>query len=354
MILNSTKKLQIVFLANANSVHSYKWIKYFADREHEVHWISFKPNTQGKIKGVFFYEIKSLFPFNFFELRKIVKKLKPDILHAHYAGVNGFLASLLNFHPFVLTAWGSDVLIAGKHFFRKFFVKHALRSADLITCDAMHMKDAMIKMGIEEDRMKIIYFGVDVEKFSPTNEEKKIKNQIISLRSFEPVYNIETLIKAVPLVLKDVNEIKLVLAGDGSKKENLQKLVKELGVENVVEFIGRIFQENLPNYLNESSVYVSTSLSDAGIASSTAEAMACGLPCIITDFGDNKEWIKNNESGFLMPLKDYRFLAEKIIYLLKNPEERKRLGNNARKVIEEKNNYYREMEKMEKLYSSLT
>jgi glycosyltransferase involved in cell wall biosynthesis len=212
------------------------------------------------------------------------------------------------------------------------------------------MQKAMVKMGVEKEKIKIIYFGVDIEKFCPASNAVSQKNRIISLRSFEPVYNLEILIKAIPLVLKEISSAKFVLAGKGSEEENLKKLVKESGVEKSVEFVGLISQENLPKYLQESSVYVSTSLSDAGIASSTAEAMACGLPCIITDFGDNKDWIKNNESGFLMPSKDYKFLAEKIIYLLKNPEERVKLAKNARKVIEEKNNYYKEMEKMEKLY----
>ncbi len=101
-------------------------------------------------------------------------------------------------------------------------------------------------------------------------------------------------------------------------------------------------------------VYVSTSLSDAGLAASTAEAMACGLPVVITDFGDNRKWIEDGESGFIVPLKDPKALAEKIIYLLKNKDIRREFGMRNRKIIEEKNNYYREMEKMENSYIELT
>lgn len=348
MTLDYIKKLRIVFLASANSVHSYKWVKYFAEKGHEVHWISFAENTQGSISGVSFCQIKNPFPFNFLKLKKIVKDIHPDIFHAHYAGVNGFLAALVNFHPFVLTAWGSDVLLAGKSIFKKFFVKYAFSRANLITCDAFHMKTAIMKMGVLGNKIKIIYFGVDVDKFSPG--EKMQSHTVISLRSLEPVYNIETLIKAVPLVLKQVPQARFVIAGRGSEEENLKKLAQDLGVLKRIDFVGLISQDKLPEYLRASDIYVSTSLSDAGIASSTAEAMACGLACIITDFGDNKEWIKDGESGFLMPLRDYKFLAEKIVFLLKNSEKRVELGSNARKVIEEKNNYYKEMAKMEKLY----
>jgi|SRR3989344_596980 len=345
--------MKICFLAGANSVHSYKWVNYFADRGHEVHWISFTENNQGQIKDIAFYQISKPFPFNFFELRKILKTIRPDILHAHYAGVNGFLAALCGVHPFVLTAWGSDVLIAGTSIFKKFFVKYALKKADLITCDAEHMKTAMVKMGVPESKIKIIYFGVDVKKFSPEQSVQKQSSKVISLRSLEPVYNIETLIKAVPVVLKEFSGIKFIIAGKGSEETNLRKLAEDLGVSDSVDFVGLISQDKLPEYLRTSDIYVSTSLSDAGIASSTAEAMACGLSVIITDFGDNGKWVKDGESGFLMPLRDFKFLAEKIIYLLKNPEERLELGSNARKVIKEKNNYYKEMEKMEKLYRLL-
>lgn len=344
--------MKICFLAGANSVHSYKWVKYFAEKGHEVHWISFAENSQPEIKEAKFYQIKKTFPLNFFELRKVIRKIKPEIFHAHYAGVNGFLAALTGFKPFVLTAWGSDVLLAGKSFLKRFFVKYALKKADLITCDAEHMKEAIEKMGVKKTKIKIIYFGVDVENFFPVQASQGQRGKIISLRSLEPVYDIETLIRAVPLVLKEIPQAKVVIAGKGSEEDKLKKLAQVLGVEKSVEFVGLISQSSLPNILRESSVYVSTSLSDAGIASSTAEAMACGLPVIITDFGDNKKWVKNGESGFLMPLKDYKFLAERIIYLLKNPYEMLRLGNNARKVIKEENNYYKEMEKMEKLYKS--
>jgi len=328
-------------------------VKYFADKGHQVHWISFTENTHGEIKGASFYHIKKIFPFSFFQIKSIINKIKPDILHAHYAGVNGFLAALSGFHPFVLTAWGSDVLIAGKKIFKKFFVKYALSKAELITCDASHMKTAMTEMGVPESKIYIIYFGVDVEKFSSAEGGKKSANTIISLRSLEPIYSVETLIKAAPIVLKEVSQAKFVIAGRGSEEDKLKELAGDLGVLKSVKFIGLISQQEMPQRLRESDIYVSTSLSDAGIASSTAEAMACGLPGVITDFGDNKEWVKNGESGFLFLPKDSKTLAEKIIYLLQNKEEAKRLGQNARKTIEEKNNYYKEMEKMEKLYESL-
>jgi len=359
--------MKLCFLASANSIHSYRWIKYFADKGHEIHWISLQKSEFSDLQNTKFYLLKQ-FPAKFFEIifnvisvKNLVKKIKPDILHAHYAGVNGVLGALSGFHPFILTAWGSDILIAGKNFFIKPLIKFTLLKADLITCDAEHMKEAIMKLGTKPEKIKIIYFGVDTKKFSPGPKDKELIKKlniencpvVISLRNLEPIYDVETLIKAIPLVLKEVPETKFIIAGKGSEEEKLKKLAEKLKVSKSIRFVGFILNDELPKYLRTVDVYVSTSLSDAGISASTAEAMACGLPVIITKTGENEKWVKNDEGGYLIPIKNPEILAEKIIFLVKNENLRKEFGTVNRAIIEEKNNYYKEMEKMEKLYEEI-
>ncbi len=350
--------MKICFLAGANSIHSEKWIQYLTERGHEVHWISLTKNKFGTIKNVKFYLLKefSLKPldilFNAIPVKKLIKKINPDILHVHYAGVNGVLGALSGFHPFVLTCWGSDVLIAGKSKIKKSLVKFALNKANLITCDAEHMKDAMIKLGARSWKIKIIYFGIDTQKFSPGKKNNTLPT-IISLRSLEPIYNLETLIKAAPLVLKEFPEAQFIIVGKGSEEKKLKETVKDLGISDNVRFAGLVPNDEIPQYLRAADVYISTSLSDAGIAASTAEAMACGLPVVITDSGENKKWVKDGENGFVIPIKNHKILAERITYLLKNEKIRRKFGKLNRKIIEEKNNYYKEMEKMEKIYQGI-
>ena len=173
---------------------------------------------------------------------------------------------------------------------------------------------------------------------------------VISLRSFEPIYDIETLIKAVPVIVKQIPDVKFVIAGEGSQKRYLMKLVQELEVSEKINFIGFIPPQALPVYLASSDVYVSTSLSDAGLAASTAEAMASGVPVVVTDSGENHLWIENGRNGFLVPVQDVKALAEKISLLLKFPSLRKELGESARRTICERNDYYKEMKKMEDIY----
>jgi len=141
--------------------------------------------------------------------------------------------------------------------------------------------------------------------------------------------------------------------GGGYQEQELKNLSKILGLGERVKFTGWISPEDLPNFLRMADIYVSTSLSDGGIASSTAEAMATGLPVVITDVADNEKWVQDGKNGFLFPVKNPELLAKKVLYLLNNKNKRKEFGQKNIKIIKEKNDYYGEMQKMEGLYQKL-
>lgn len=359
--------MKICFLADAASVHSKRWIKYFSREKHEVHWISLTPNRFGKIEGVKFHRLlKSGFKpldilLNIIPLAVLMRIINPDIFHIHYAGVNGVLGVLSGFHPSVLTVWGSDVLILSESKILKPIIKLVLEKVDLITCDGENTKEKVISLGIPSSKIKLIYFGLDTQKFFiGPKSEKTIKDLnlgedfiIISMRNLEPVYNIETLINSIPQVLEEISKVKLVIIGKGSEEKKLKKLTKDLKIENNVIFIGFISNDDLPFYLRTADVYVSTSLSDGGIASSTIEAIACGVPVIISDSGDNMKEFKDGENGFIFPVKDSKILAEKIIYLLKNENLKIKFRENGLKIIGEKYDYRKEMGKAEKIYKEI-
>ncbi|MGQ9460599.1 MAG: glycosyltransferase family 4 protein [Candidatus Bathyarchaeaceae archaeon] len=368
--------LKICYLANAQSIHTKRWISYFAQKGHNVHLISAEKGS-GNNLGVRLHHINwpnvrfGMLPFELFralftfmKIRGLLRGINPDILHAHYiSGFLPFFGSLSGFRPLVVSAWGSDILIVAKRSkLRRFIVKYVLKKADLITCDAEHMKEAIRSLGATPKKISIVNFGVDTRKFSPKRRSERLRKKlgirdsltVISLRNLDPIYDVESLIKAVPLVLKSVPEAKFVIAYiRGSQEKELKDLARSLGVSDSVMFVGFIPNDELPQYLVSMDVYVSTSLSDAGLAASTAEAMACGLPVVITDFGDNRKWVEDEVNGFVVPVKDPISLAEKIVYLLKNKDIRTKFGKVNRKIIEERNNYYKEMEKMERIYKEL-
>ncbi|MCL4300781.1 MAG: glycosyltransferase [Anaerolineae bacterium] len=371
--------MKICYLANGNSIHTQKWVNFFANKGHEVYLISLRANGADNLQKIKLYPLKLIrttgtvelphsirlmnFPWVIIQVKRIIKKIRPDILHAHYATDYGFMGALSSFHPFVLTAWGSDILFGPQESsFQRWAVRFTLKRADSITCDADHLTDAVVDLGAIAEKIELIHFGIDTDRFKarPKNETLLAKLQlapntptVISLRSLNPIYDLESLIKATPLILAQVPETKFIIVGDGEQKAYLKELAVSLGVEGKINFVGLIPNNELTDYLSLADVYVSTSLSDAGLASSTAEAMACELPVVITNFGDNPKWVNEGQGGFLVPLKSPVALAEKVSFLLKDEETRKKFGQINRSIIEERNDYYREMKKVECIYQTL-
>ena len=366
--------MKICYLASADSIHTIRWIKYFYDRKHRISMISLHPFTHpemGEVQSYVFkpfpYQLRPLTtPFNqlynLVRIRSLIGRIRPDIIHVHSFIHYAWLGYLSGFHPLVITAWGSDILKRpGESRSYKTKVQLAIRKADLLTCDADHIIKPMVDLGARPEKIKIIFFGVDTRIFHPERKDDRLAEElgfsghplVISLRGLSPIYDIESLVRAAPGVLKSCPSARFIIAGEGPLKSRLQELASSLGVNEAVRFIGNIPNDRLPRYLASSDVYVSTSLSDAGISSSTAEAMACARAVVITDFGDNRKWIEDGVSGYLVPLSDPGALAARIIDLLNHPERRENFGKMARQVIMEKNDLYREMGKMETIYQQL-
>lgn len=365
---NRKRRNRICYLANAASVHTMRWANYFAERNWDIDVISWhkKPASIEINHDINLHYIH--LPPHYLarygaliELSYMMRKIKPDLIHAHYLSHFGVLGSLharlSGFKPLVVTAWGSDVL-GNSRGYRRWWLKYVLKRAELITCDAEHMVAAIVKLGADDKRIKLIYFGTDTQKFKPQPKSQKLVESlglngalvVISTRSLNPMYDVESLIRAIPPVLQEVPQAKFIIAGNGQQRGYLARMAEGLAVSDSIRFTGLIPEDKLPVYLNLADVYVSTSLSDAGLAASTAEAMACGLPAVITDFGDNRKWVKDKVNGFLVPPQDPAALAAAVINLLQDKSRRQRFGKVSRKVIDERNNWNKEMGKMEKLY----
>lgn len=364
-------KRHICVLGNAASIHTLRWVSYFAESDWKVDLITWRPPLKSFELSSHISVHRTLFPPHYLarygallEIIRLIRKIQPDIIHAHYVrgfgSLVGLYGGLFGFRPIVLSAWGAHGLKHSK-LLNRWLIKYALEKADCVHCDGENMIEVLTELGTDPKKIELIYFGTDVQKFTPEQRSEKLRENlglldsltIISLRSLAPIYDVGSLITAIPLVLKEVPETKFVIAGRGSQEAKLKELAETLGVSGSIRFVGFIANDELPEYLASAEIYVSTSLSDAGLAASTAEAMACGLPAVITDFGDNSKWVKDGVSGFIVPLKDPKTLAEKIIYLLKNKDSRMKFGVKNRKIIEERNNYYKEMEKMGDIYEEL-
>lgn len=230
----------------------------------------------------------------------------------------------------------------------------------MVICDSETVQQALIRLGTEPLKINRIYNGVDTTKFSPEKRDNLLRNKlqiagapmIISTRNLQPVYNVETIIKAMPLIIKQAPEAKLFIVGDGMQRDYLHNLAGSLKVGESVRFIGRASHDELAKYLASADIYVSTSLSDS-TSLSLQEAMACGLPVVVTDLSANREWVTDGKNGYIVPRSDAGAMAEKVVYLIRSATVRKSFGELSRKIIQEKAEYSVEMAKMEEIYEGL-
>ena len=364
--------MRICYIADGSSIHTQRWLNYFAAKGHEVHLIYWKTRP-GYHENIRIHLLKRFAPFIWpvtryfsflqwiFRVRRLVKEIKPDVIDAHFIIDNGLLAACSGFHPFVVTAWGSDVLIfPRRNFIWKIVAKFVLKQAERVICDSEEVRKGLLALGTGPDKISKIYNGIDTVKFSPQRADEALKNRlgivslpaIICIRHLRPLYNVEMLVKAIPLVLKQAPQARFIIAGDGVQRAYLENLATNLGAIKNVSFIGYVLHDELPGYLASSDIYVSTSRSDS-TSLSLQEAMACELAPVVTDLPANREWVTDGENGFIVPQDDHQSLAEKIVYLLKNSETGTKFGKINRKLIEDRAEYEKEMDKVEELYKGM-
>lgn len=355
--------MRIVLIADATSVHTQRWASYFVQQGDEVHLITYKP-PDGVIEDVHLHVIKSVFNNLYLaflprhlKIYLLVRKLKPDIIHAHFISKFGFHAAFLGFNPVVMSAWGDDILIIP--FWSKllwYFTKLSMKKADMIYAVSGDMAEKIIvDFGVDPEKVSVVPFGVDTHIFQPMIKDGAKSNSktiVFSNRNFLEVYNIETLINAIRLVINTNNNIHFIIKGSGPLEESLKELAGNLDVDEYVTFVGWTEYHDMPKYLHNCDIYVSTAISD-GTPVSVLEAMACGKACIVTDVGGVSEWIENGVSGCLIPPQNPQILAEKIMELARTPSKCEVLGKEAHRVVTERGDWYNIMKWVREDYKTL-
>jgi glycosyltransferase involved in cell wall biosynthesis len=210
------------------------------------------------------------------------------------------------------------------------------------------ISDSIIRLGITPEKIKTFPFGIDSGKFFPAPETRK-EFTLISTRSLAPHYNIQVILKSLAYLKKEGFGGNLVIIGEGPEKEKLRKLVKVLGISDFVTFVGAVPHDQVAAYLRKSRIYLSMSLTD-GASTSLLEAMACGTFPIVSDIPANREWITDNENGFLVPVSDPQKLAERIKKALDDSHLIQTGGKKNINIIKQRGILQNNLGKMESLY----
>lgn len=352
--------MRICFIGNAGHVNLLSWAKYLTDKlGHEIHIITFNQPCE-EISGITVHILqmplintKLRYLLGVPKVKEKVGLIKPDILIGYRINSYGLMAVLTEFHPVVLVAQGTDLFCSLDSKVQKFFVRYVVKKADLLQTWASHMGDKLLEYGASKDKLLILPKGVDIDIFRPPDKQSpKDSFTLISTRQLRKTYNHECILKAIPLVLKKIPDLKYLVCGEGEYKAELERLTKKLEIEDHVKFMGRIQHNELPFYLSSSDSYIAMQSTD-GVSSSLLEAMACGVFPIVTDIEANRLWIKDGVNGFLVPVNDHISLAQKIIIAYENHKLREEAIAKNITLIIERGSIAHNMAQMENIYLGL-
>lgn len=351
--------MKICYLADVNSYHTKKWCKYFVSRGHDVHLISI---SNGSCDGVKVHSLelsldiskkeksfgKLSYLNRFKKVKDIVNTIKPDILHAHYASSYGLFGALCNYHPYIISLWGSDILLFPKEgLIQKSIIRYNFKKADRIFSTSNYMKEEA-KLYTNKS-IDITPFGIDTSIFY--NKNKKEDNIIIIgiVKSLEKIYGIDYLIRAFANLSHKYENIRLEIVGDGTQEENLKRLSMDLGVAEKVLFHGKFNSEEVSDFYNRINIAVFPSKSES-FGVSVLEAQACGVPVIVSDIKAFAETTLVGQSSLICKIEDSNSIEVELEKLILDKNLRENMGLIGSEFVRKNFEETREFEKVEKIY----
>ena len=309
-------------------------------------------------------QIPNFLMSEYLSARKLIKKYKPDILHAHWLIPQGILAVLLKKRykiPLVVTVHGSDLFPLKNPMFKS-LQKTVLENCDACTVNSIATKNELISRFPQfKNKIVVIPMGVDVKKFSgkAANKPKKYKNKkiILFVGRLNEQKGIEYLIKSIPYIRNTHPNIKLLIIGEGSYKTHLENVAKSLGVKENIDFLWSIPGSKIMDYYKIADVFVLPSVTSKigteGLGLVLLEAMAAKVPAIGTNTGGIRYVIKNMQNGILVEERNPKQIADGISLLLANSKLRAKITKNAFKFVNKNYSWNIVVEKFDRLYNKL-
>lgn len=215
-------------------------------------------------------------------------------------------------------------------FYKRFLQKLVYKKVDLIHAWGEVMVPAIMSSGAKSEKIMVLPKGMDLDNYHFLSFDKKEVNLAIVTRSLTDVYHHEDILHALS-ILKTKNKIvKLIVAGDGPRMEFLKSLSSDLGLENQIQFLGRVPNDQLPKLLQRASIYLSVPETE-GVSASLFEAMSSGCFPIVTDLPGTRAFITHGKNGLLVPVCKPNVLAREMNEYLDHSDqfEKSILGNRA-------------------------
>ena len=295
-------------------------------------------------------------------LRKLIKTERVDIVQTYFETSNlwgGFVAKLSGA---LLLSSRRDMGILRK---AKYALAYRLvnRLSDRVLAVSEEVKRFCIDADhIDPQRISVVYNGVDLKHIAAEASKDNpfagadwagASHIITCVGNIRRVKGIDVLIKTAHRVCRALPNTVFVIAGslyERDYSEEMQSMIRHLGLEKNVKLLG--FVADPVPLLKMSDAFCLLSRSE-GFCNALLEAMACGVPCVVTRVGGNPEAITDGENGFLVPVEDDAATAERLLTLLRDPEQRAKIGESGRQSVQTRFSADVMIQKLIEVYSGL-
>ena len=322
------------------------------DHGHEVHFIAYKkPVRLSDVnENLYFHKVNvpdyPLFSFVPYELALstklvgVIKQYSIDVLHVHYAIPHAYAAYMakkmlkeqsINI-PIVTTLHGTDITLVGNHPSYKTAVTFSINKSDIVTCVSKSLKEDTLNQFEIKKEIKVIPNFIDINKYIIQQDLCVVENPIPSnkfivshVSNFRPVKNIFNVIKVFYNIQKEI-DCKLLMIGEGPEKIKAEKMCNDLGISNLVEFLGNTNQVE-KNLCHSDLFLLPSSTESFGLAA--LEAMASKVAVISSNAGGLPEINIDGKTGYVCNFNDIDSMTNKAISILNDKKNLELFKENA-------------------------
>ncbi|MEM9366469.1 MAG: glycosyltransferase [Planctomycetota bacterium] len=293
------------------------------------------------------------------DLASIFKKLQADVVHTHDPRplIYGALAAKwAGVGKVVHTQHGR---VFGETARQRWLCRQVVKHVDHFACVSNDIAILAKERGVPGEKLHVVHNGIRGERFRHSEARSwhdgdgfdafgaQRRDNLVCVARLSPEKGVDTLIAAASLLIDDIPNFRLQIAGDGPCRAEVQSQIERLGLDDHVELLGQT--DRVPDLLSGARLFVLPSNSE-GVSLTLLEAMYAGVPVVATDVGGTPEVISHNGNGVLVPAKDPRAMARAIVELWNDPSKCRDLTREGYRVASDEFSIDRMLRRYDDLY----
>jgi glycosyltransferase involved in cell wall biosynthesis len=245
----------------------------------------------------------------------------------------------------------------------RWVTRMTLRRSTVLVGDCQAVRDCARSYDLPDKRIFTFPWGIDLDRFAPAATSSLpphlLRDRlgwqdafvVLSLRSWEPVYGIDVLLRGFARAAEQAPELRLLMMGGGSQAGLVHQMIRQHDLADRVYLGGQMSQSDLPQIYQAADLYISASHSD-GSSVSLMEALGCGLPVLLSDIPSNREWVSSGDQGWFFPDGDDGSLANILLQAVQNRADLPRMGRAARRQAEKRADWKQNFQVLRQAYSA--